>query len=239
MAGHSKFKNIQHRKNAQDKKRAKIFTRLVREIIGAAKSGGTDPALNPKLRTALNAARERNLPKDRIEKALERASDPSGGDNYSDVRYEGFAPNGVALIVEASTDNKNRTAAEIRAAFTKYGGNLGETGGVSFSFEKVGIISYPADIDSPEKLLEYSLESEALDIESDSEEHILYTPPEKLNECVDFFSKKYGTPEDYYQGWRAKNTIEVEKEEEISSILKLIELLEDNEDVKKVFSNLA
>lgn len=142
MAGHSKFKNIQHRKGAQDKKRAKVFTKLVREIITAARIGGIDVNNNPRLRGAISAGRSQNLPKDRIDRAIDKASDPSDSDNYTEIRYEGFVPGGIAIIVETLTDNKNRTVAEVRSAFTKYGGNLGESGSVSFMFDKLGRIDY-------------------------------------------------------------------------------------------------
>ncbi|MGI4775762.1 MAG: YebC/PmpR family DNA-binding transcriptional regulator, partial [Janthinobacterium lividum] len=146
MAGHSKFKNIQHRKGAQDKKRAKIFTKLVREIITSAKIGSPDPAMNPRLRAAIAVAKTQNLPKERIDRALNQASDPGNNENYTEIRYEGFGPGGIAIIVEALTDNKNRTASEVRSSFTKFGGNLGETGSVNFMFNHLGIIQYPSSI---------------------------------------------------------------------------------------------
>ncbi|MES2214558.1 MAG: YebC/PmpR family DNA-binding transcriptional regulator, partial [Pseudomonadota bacterium] len=195
MAGHSKFKNIQHRKGAQDKKRAKVFTKLVREIIIAAQGGG-DPAINPKLRGAITAARAQNLPKDRIDKAISQATDPAQKDNYAEIRYEGFATGGIAIIVETLTDNRNRTASEVRAGFTKFGGNLGETGSVSFMFDHLGIIRYPANIASNDDILEVGIEYGASDIESDESYHIIYTALEDFSEVLEKLSAKYGSPEE-------------------------------------------
>ena len=161
MAGHSKFKNIQHRKGAQDKKRAKVFTKLVREIITAAKIGGIDPAINPRLRNSISAARSQNLPKERIDRALAQASDPTLGDGYTEIRYEGFLPGGIAIIVETLTDNRNRTVSDIRSCFTKYGGNLGESGSVSFMFDHVGKIVYPVSLVNMDQMMEAVIEAGA------------------------------------------------------------------------------
>lgn len=237
MAGHSKFKNIQHRKGAQDKKRAKIFTKLVREIITAATTGFPDPASNPRLRTAIAAARGQNLPKERIDKAIAQASDPSSNENYTEMRYEGFAPGGIAIIVEALTDNKNRTAAEVRAAFTKFGGNLGETGSVNFMFDHLGIIQYPFSISNVDSMLESAIESGAEDVESDEDSHFIYTKIENFSNCLEFLTKKYGSPEDSHIGWKPQNTIIIEDKERAEKLLKLVDALEESDDVQKVFGN--
>ncbi len=236
MAGHSKFKNIQHRKGAQDKKRAKIFTKLVREIITAAKFG-VDPGHNPRLRTAISAARVQNLPKDRIDKAISQASDPGNLDNYVEMRYEGFAPGGIAIIVEALTDNKNRTASEVRSSFVKYGGNLGETGSVNFMFDHLGFIQYPISIGSSDDVLEASIEAGASDMESDDEYHIIYTEIENFVTAVDILTAKYGLPEESYIGWKPHNQIIIDDKDRAEKLLKMIDLLEDSDDVQRVFGN--
>ena len=237
MAGHSKFKNIQHRKGAQDKKRAKLFTRLVREIITSAKSGTPDATSNPRLRTAINAARAQNLPKERIERALHQASDPSDVDNYTEIRYEGFAPGGIAIIVEALTDNKNRTAAEVRSAFTRFGGNLGETGSVSFMFDRVGIIQFSVEVASNDQIFESAIEAGAIDVDSDEFCHTIYTEIDCFANCLEFLTAKYGIFEESYLGWKSQNTIVIEDKEKAEKILKLIDLLEESDDVQKVFGN--
>lgn len=236
MAGHSKFKNIQHRKGAQDKKRAKIFTRLVREIITAAKSGQADPEFNPRLRTAINAARTMNLPKERIERALHQASSQDT-DNYEEIRYEGYAPGGIAIIVEALTDNRNRTASEVRAAFSKHGGNLGETGSVSFMFDHLGMISYPASAGTPEAMLEAAIEAGAEDVASDETEHTIYTEKEDYAAVLESISQKFNAPEEACIGWKPQNTIMISDIEKAEKILKLIDTLEESDDVQKVYGN--
>lgn len=237
MAGHSKFKNIQHRKGAQDKKRAKLFTRLVKEIITAARSGTPDPNYNPRLRTAIAEARSHNLPKDKIEKALQQGSSPANGDNYEEIRYEGFAPGGIAIIVEALTDNRNRTASEVRSAFTKYGGNLGETGSVSFMFDKVGIIQFPLSVTSPDNMFEAAASAGAQDAEADDMYHTIYTTAQDLNNVKDQLTEKFGVPEEAYLGWKPQNLIMVNEVDKAEKLLKLIDLLEDNDDVERVFGN--
>jgi len=236
MAGHSKFKNIQHRKGAQDKKRAKLFTKLVRDIVSAAKSGFPDPEQNPKLRGAIIAARAQNLPKERIDKAISQASSDDSSDNFVPMRYEGFASGGIAIIVEAETDNKNRTAAEVRSAFNKYGGNLGETGSVSFMFDHVGIITYLAGIASSEEIFENSIEAGASDIESDDAHHIIYTDVSSFSDALEYLTEKYGPSEEAHIGWRPHNLVEI-TQEKMESIMKLIDALEDSDDVHQVFSN--
>ncbi len=235
MAGHSKFKNIQHRKGAQDKKRAKIFTKLVREIVTAAQNG-TDPGANPRLRNAITAARAQNLPKERIDRAISQASDASK-DNYTEMRYEGFAHGGVAIIVEALTDNKNRTASEVRSSFTKYGGNLGETGSVSFMFDHLGIIRYPSSIGSSDSILEAAIEAGAMDTESDESYHVIYTAVEDFTNALETLSAKYGAPEEAHIGWRPQNIVMINDSDKADKLLKLVEMLEDRDDVQNVFGN--
>src|SRR5690242_16072469 len=173
MAGHSQFKNIMYRKGAQDKKRAKIFTKLIRELTTAARSGLPDPAANPRLRAAIIAARAANMPKDTVDRAVKRGAGGADGENYEEIRYEGYGPGGVAVIVEGLTDNRNRTASDVRAAFTKAGGNLGETNSVSFMFDRVGEIVYPASAGDAEKVLEAAIEAGADDVQSDEEGHTI------------------------------------------------------------------
>jgi YebC/PmpR family DNA-binding regulatory protein len=237
MAGHSKFKNIQHRKNAQDKKKAKLFTRVVREIISAAKTGAPEPEHNPRLRQAIISARVVNLPKDRIDKAINQAQASGEDFNYVDIRYEGYAPGGIALIVEASTNNKNRTAAEVRSIFNKYGGNLGETGSVSFTFDKLGFIEYEKDAISDDKLIDIALEIGAFDTESNEDYHIIYTQVEDLNETLQKAIAILKTPADTYIGWRSHNLIEAQSAEKLETLQKMIDLMEDSDDVNRVFTN--
>ena len=187
MAGHSKFKNIQHRKGAQDKKRAKVFTKLVREIITAAKIGGADPTSNPRLRNSISAARSHNLPKERIDRALAQASDPTSDNDYVEIRYEGFLPGGIAIIVETLTDNKNRTVSDVRSCFSKYGGNLGESGSVSFMFEHLGKIVYPLLVAGSDQILDAAIEIGVKDVISDESEHTIYTEVESFSETLEYF----------------------------------------------------
>lgn len=237
MAGHSKFKNIQHRKGAQDKKRAKVFTKLVREIITAAKIGGVDPVNNPRLRNSIIAARAQNLPKERIDRALAQATDPAGGDNYQETRYEGFLPGGIAIIVETLTDNKNRTVSDIRSCFSKYGGNLAETGSVSFMFDHVGKIVYPASIAESDKIMEDALEAGAIDIVSDALEHVIYTQIEEFSAAADSLAAKYGAPSDSEIEWKPQNSVVIDDEQQAAKLFKLIDALEESDDVQKVFGN--
>ncbi len=236
MAGHSKFKNIQHRKGAQDKKRAKLFTKLVRDIISAAKSGMLDMNSNPRLRGAIIAARAQNLPKERIDRAISQA-DSTDNDAYVEMRYEGFAPGGIAIIVEASTDNKNRTASEVRSAFSKYGGNLGETGSVNFMFDHVGIIEYPASVASSEAMLESAIEAGANDVESDEHTHTVYTDVTSFSDVLEFMTNKYGNAEEAHIGWKPQNLLMVDEKDRAEKLLKLIDALEESDDVQQVFGN--
>ena len=234
MAGHSKFKNIQHRKGAQDKKRAKDFTKAVKEIMVAVKSGQSDPVFNPRLRAALIAARSVNLPKDRIEKAL--ASSSTEGANYEEIRYEGYAPGGIAIIVEALTDNRNRTASDVRSAFSKSGGSLGETGSVSFMFNKFGIIEFGANIGSADEVMEAALEIEVENIESDEESHVIYTKIEDYHAALDFLTRKFGNPTESKLGWVSQNNIVISDIERARKLLKMIDALEDLDDVQEIFA---
>ena len=234
MAGHSKFKNIQHRKGAQDKKRTKIFTRLIKELAVAAR-GGTEPASNPRLRTALAGCRAANMPKDNIERVLKRA-EGGEGEQYEEIRYEGFGAGGTAFIVEALTDNRNRTASEIRAAFSKFGGSLGETGSVSFMFDKVGQIIYPVEVTNAESMFEAALEAGAQDVETDDGTHLITTAPEDFNAAREKLEEIFGAPEEAQLTWVAQNTLDV-NEDQARTLLKFIDTLEDNDDVQSLSFN--
>lgn len=236
MAGHSKWANIQHRKGAQDKKRAKIFSKLGREITVAAKLGGGDPAMNPRLRLAISTARSQSMPKDGIERAIQKGIGGNEGDNYDEMRYEGFGIGGVAIIVEALTDNKNRTAGEVRSAFTKNDGNLGTTGSVSFMFDRVGEIVYPADKAGADEMFEAALEAGASNVESGDEYHEITCEVDDFATVRDALEAKYGEPERQGLIWQPNVTTEVD-EEQATSILKLVDALEDNDDVQKVTTN--
>ncbi len=235
MAGHSQFKNIMHRKGKQDKVRSKVFSKLAREITVAAKLGMPDPAFNPRLRAAIIEARAENMPKDNIERAVKKAS---GGDseNYDEIRYEGYAPGGVAVIVEALTDNHNRTAGEVRSIFTKAGGNLGTTGSVSFMFDRVGIVEYDADKASADDMLEAAIEAGAEDVVSGEDGHQIYTAADGLAEVGKALEAKFGEPRKSALMWKPQNTIAVD-DEAGEKILKLIETLDDNDDVQNVTAN--
>jgi len=237
MAGHSHFKNIMRRKGAQDAKKGKILTKVQREIISACKAGSADPVSNPRLRAAVQWAREENMPRDRIEAAIKRGSGNIDSDNYKPIRYEGYGPGGTALIVQALTDNLNRTAPEMRSAFTKYGGNMAETGAVSFMFDYVGLISFPVKAASEEAMFEAALEAGAENCESDSESHRITTTMESFLAVREALEKKFGSPESGKLVWLPKNTVEVSDEDQAKSLLKLIDVLEDNDDVQEVFSN--
>ncbi len=234
MAGHSKFKNIQHRKGAQDKKRAKIFTRLIKELSVAARSS-TDPASNPRLRSALAAARAANMPKDNIERVLKRA-EGGEGDAYEEIRYEGYGPGGVAFIVEAMTDNRNRTASEVRSAFSKFGGSLAETGAVSFMFDKVGQIIYPIETADAEAMFDAALEAGADNVESEYDSHIITTSPEDFNAVRENIEQQFLAPEEAGLIWQPQNSISVEEANALT-LLKLFDALDENDDVQNVFAN--
>ncbi|MEQ8193748.1 MAG: YebC/PmpR family DNA-binding transcriptional regulator [Rhodospirillales bacterium] len=236
MAGHSQFKNIMYRKGAQDKKRAKVFAKLIRELTVAAKTGLPDPASNPRLRAAIAAARTANMPKDNIERALKKATGGDDGENYEEVRYEGYGPGGVAVIVEALTDNRNRTASEIRTAFSKHGGNLGETGSVSFMFERVGLIHYPAKTASADAMFEAALEAGAQNVESAEEGHDITCDPDDFSAVRDALEERFGEAEAARLDWQPNTTAAID-EDSAETLISLIDALEDNDDVQRVASN--
>ncbi|MBF0369213.1 MAG: YebC/PmpR family DNA-binding transcriptional regulator [Magnetococcales bacterium] len=234
MAGHSKWANIKFRKGAQDAKRGKVFTKLIREITTAARIGGGDASSNPRLRAALIAARDKNMPKDTMEKAVKRGTGELEGVNYEEIRYEGYGPGGVAVIVETLTDNTNRTVGEVRHLFSKYGGNLGTTGCVGFLFDKVGRIVYQG-IDE-DILMEAALDAGAEDIESDGEDQEVLSPPEAFEALRESLVKAFGNPVSAEITMRPQNTVAL-NEKQATSMLKLMELLEDNDDVQQVHAN--
>ncbi|GBQ21068.1 hypothetical protein AA0472_0334 [Acetobacter estunensis NRIC 0472] len=236
MAGHSQFKNIMHRKGAQDAKRAKQFAKVIREITVAARSGLPDPATNPRLRAAISAAREVNMPKDTVERAIKKATGAGGGDDYVEVRYEGYGPAGVAVIVEALTDNRNRTAAEVRAAFSKYSGSLGETNSVSFMFQRLGVITYPASVATEDEMLEAAIEAGADNVVSTAESHEVTCEVESFFAVRDALETKFGEPESAKLDWRPENTVALD-EDKGRTVLKLLDVLEDNDDVQNVYAN--
>ncbi len=235
MAGHSKFKNIMHRKGKQDKARAKVFTKIAREITLAAKSGLPDPAMNPKLRLALQAARAENMPKDNIERAIKKATGGEAED-IEPVRYEGYGPGGVAIVVEALTDNRNRTGAAVRAAFSKHGGNLGSTGAVSHMFDHVGEIAYAPQAGSAEKILEAAIEAGADDASSDEDGHLITTSFDSLGTVAAALEDALGEAKSVKLVWRPNITSEID-ENNAATILKLIDVLEDDDDVQSVYAN--
>jgi YebC/PmpR family DNA-binding regulatory protein len=236
MAGHSQFKNIMYRKGAQDKKRAKIFTKIIRELTTAARSGLPDANANPRLRAAIVAAKEANMPKDTVERAIKRGAGAEGGENYSEMRYEGYGPGGVAIIVEALTDNRNRTASELRAAFTKAGGNLGESNSVSFLFDRLGQVTYPASVGSAEAIFEAAVEAGADNVESSAEEHVVTGAPEALNELRDALERRFGPPASARLVWKPKTLAPVDAAT-AETLFRLLETLEDSDDVQTVFAN--
>ena len=235
MAGHSQFKNIMHRKGAADSRRSRLFSKLAREITVAAKLGMPDPAFNPRLRAAILAAKAENVPKDNIERAIKKS--PGGdGENYDEMRYEGYAPGGVAGIVEALTDNRNRTAGEVRSIFTKAGGNLAETGAVSFMFDHVGVVEYDADKASADAMLEAAIEAGADDVVSNEDGHQIFTTPDELSDVAKALEAKFGEPRKSALTWKPQNTVSVD-DESGEKIIKLIESLDDNDDVQNVYAN--
>ena len=235
MAGHSQFKNIMHKKGKQDAIRSKLFSKLAREITVAAKMGLPDMNMNARLRSAVIAARAENMPKDNIERAIKKASG-ADSENYEEVRYEGYAPGGVAVIVEALTDNRNRTAGEVRSYFTKAGGALAETGAVSFMFDRVGLIVFDKKVASDDAMLEAAIEAGADDVVSGEDEHEVITSIEALREAQKALEAKFGEPRQASLVWRPQNTISVE-DEAGEKILKLINTLEENDDVQNVTAN--
>lgn len=236
MAGHSQFKNIMYRKGAQDKKRAKEFARLTREIMVAAKQGLPEPDKNPRLRAAVQAARAANMPKDNIERAIRRATGGEDDAHFEEIRYEGYGPGGAAVIVETMTDNRNRTASEVRTAFSKHGGSLGETNSVSFMFDRLGIIGFAPEVASADEMFEAAVEAGASNAESDAEGHEIVCEPGDLSEVRDALVGRFGDPRESYLGWKPQTLAPVD-EEAAASLLRLLEVLEDNDDVQRVFAN--
>jgi YebC/PmpR family DNA-binding regulatory protein len=235
MAGHSKFKNIMYRKGAQDAKRSKLFSKLSREITVAAKMGGEDLDSNHRLRGAVAAAKSQSMPKDNIDRAIKRASN-SDAENYEEVQYEGFGPGGVSVIVQGLTDNRNRTASEVRVAFAKNGGNMGETGSVSYQFDHVGMMRYPADVGSADDVFEAALEAGAEDIESSDDGHEVFCPLEDFGTIRAALEASLGEPEAARLIWKPQLTVEV-GEDQARTLFKLLDVLDDDDDVQHVFAN--
>ena len=235
MAGHSQFKNIMHRKGRQDAAKSKLFGKLAREITVSAKIGLPDPGMNPRLRAAIIAARAENMPKDNIERAIKKATGGEG-ENYEQIRYEGYGPGGVAVIVEVLTDNRNRTAGGVRSTFTKSGGNLAETGAVSFMFDHVGVIQYDARAASPEAMFEVALEAGADDVVSSAEGHEIYAAQDRFGSVAKALEAKFGEPRKALLVWRPQNTVAVD-DEQGERLLKLIENLNEHDDVQNVYAN--
>jgi YebC/PmpR family DNA-binding regulatory protein len=235
MAGHSKFKNIMHRKGRQDAARSKLFSKLSREITVAAKAGIPDPAMNPRLRLAVQNAKAESMSKDVIDRAIKKAA---GGDaeTYEEIRYEGFGPGGVGVIVEVLTDNRNRAASNVRSIFGKNGGNLGETGAVSFMFDRVGQIVYPAAAGSEDAIMEAAIEAGADDVESDEDGHTIYTAFEQLSEVAGALEKTLGAAKSTSIAWRPKTLTPISGEP-AATLMKLIDALEDDDDVQNVYTN--
>jgi YebC/PmpR family DNA-binding regulatory protein len=236
MAGHSQFKNIMHRKGAQDARRARQFAKLIREITVSARQGLPDPAFNPRLRAAVIAARQANMPKDTVDRAIKKATGAGAGEDYVEVRYEGYGPAGVAVIVEALTDNRNRTASDVRSAFSKHGGALGETNSVSFLFNRVGVIRYPAAAASEDAMLEAAIEAGADNVESDAESHEVTCATDDFFAVRDALESRFGAPESAKLDWRPTTQVTLD-EDRAGSLLKLLDALEDNDDVQNVYAN--
>ncbi|MBB4287309.1 YebC/PmpR family DNA-binding transcriptional regulator [Roseospira goensis] len=236
MAGHSQFKNIMYRKGGQDAKRAKLFTKLAREITVSCKVGSPDPDANPRLRAAIAAAKQASMPKDNIERAMARATASSDGADLEELRYEGYGPGQVAVIVECLSDNRNRTAAEVRAAFNKHGGTMGETNSVAFNFERVGLIRYPAEAGDADAMLEAAIEAGADDVVSDDSGHDIYCQPDDLNAVREALTAARGEPETARLDWRPNSTVPVD-EATAQTLLKFLDVLDDNDDVQRVAAN--
>ena len=237
MAGHSKWANIQHRKGRQDAVRSKLFSKLSKEITVAAKMGDPDPEKNPRLRLAVKEAKANSVPKDVIERAIKKSS-ANDGQDYDEIRYEGYGAGGVAVIVETMTDNKNRTASNVRSMFTKFGGNLGETGSVSFMFDRIGLVSYAKDIVGSDDILEAAIEAGAEDVESLDEEHNIFCSPTHLSDVSLALEQVFGESISSKLIWRPKNMVEIGLEQ-VQKLLKLIDALEDDDDVQNVTANFS
>ncbi|WND01876.1 YebC/PmpR family DNA-binding transcriptional regulator [Temperatibacter marinus] len=237
MAGHSKFKNIMHRKGAQDKKRSNLFSKLSREITIAAKMGGADMDSNPRLRLAVATARGQSMPKDNITRAIAK-SEAGDTESYEEMRYEGYGPNGIGVIVEALTDNRNRTASDVRSIFTKSGGNLGETGSVGFMFDRVGEIVYKAEVADEDTMFEAILEAGADEVESDDESHTIYTDPSDLHAVISALTAQFQDPEAAKLIFKPKEPMDVDKEG-AEKLMNLIDKLEEHDDVQNVYGNFS
>ena len=235
MAGHSQFKNIMHRKGRQDRVKAQLFTRLQREVQVASKAGLPDPAFNPRLRAAIQAAKAANMPKDNIDRAIKRGQG-GDGESYDEVRYEGYGPGGVAVIVEALTDNRNRTASSVRSSFGKHGGALGETNSVSFQFNRVGQINYPAMAASADDMLEAAIEAGASDCESSDDGHEIICAADELSLVQEKLEARFGPPEQAILTWKPQTLVPVD-DEKAETLFKLLEALDDNDDVQRVIAN--
>lgn len=236
MAGHSKFKNIMHRKGAQDKKRARVFAKIGRELMVAAKLGGDDPASNPRLRTALSAARSENMPKDNIDRAVKKGAGGGEDTSYEEIRYEGRAPGGVSVILEVLTDNRNRTASEIRASFSKLGGALGESNSVLFQFDRIAAVQFPGTVADEEGFFEAAIEVGADDVDSGEEGHEAIGAADSLHAITDGLTQRFGEPERYGLEWRPNLTVDVPSDK-VAGLMKMLDALEDNDDVQKLFHN--
>jgi YebC/PmpR family DNA-binding regulatory protein len=235
MAGHSQFKNIMHRKGRQDAAKSKLFGKLAREITVSAKMGLPDPAMNPRLRAAVLAARAENMPKDNIDRAIKKATGVDA-ESYDEIRYEGYGPGGVAVIVEVLTENRNRAAGEVRATFTKSGGHLAETGAVSFMFDHVGAVEYDRKVASPDAMLEAAIDAGAEDVVSNENTHEIYTTQETLGEVAKALEAKFGEPRKAALMWKPQNTITV-SDEQGERLFRLIETLNEHDDVQNVYAN--
>ena len=237
MAGHSKFKNIMHRKGAQDKKRAKLFSRLIREISVSAKLGSPDPTSNPRLRSAINNALSSNMTKDTIDKAIKKNSGQDDKNSIEEITYEGFGPSGIAIIVESMTDNKNRSASEIRSTFSKYNGNLGISGSVKHNFKKVGIITYAKEVTTFEKFFEFCVSLNINDVIENDNSFDVETDLEVFSQTLEALENKYSVPQFTSLEWKPLNTIEISNQDNAKSLLILLEKLEELDDVQNVFAN--
>jgi YebC/PmpR family DNA-binding regulatory protein len=236
LAGHSHVKNVMHRKGAQDARKARQFAKLIREITVAARQGLPDPNSNPRLRAAMAAARVANMTRDTIERAIKKATGAAGGDDYVEVRYEGYGPAGVAIIVEALTDNRNRTASDVRTAFNKYGGAMGETNSVAFLFSRLGVIRYPPAVATTDEMLEAAIEAGADNADSNETGHEITTTIDDLFAVRDALEARFGAPESARFDWRPSTTVTLD-EDRAAALLKLLDALEDNDDVQNVYAN--
>ena len=236
MAGHSKFKNIMHRKGAQDKKRSSLFAKLSKEVMVAAKMGGADPSANPRLRAAIATARSNSMPKDNIERAIQKGAGGGDGTEYEEIRYEGYGPGGIAVIVDVLTDNRNRSASDVRSIFSKSGGSLGETGSVSFMFDQVGEIQYASDVADADAMFEAALEAGANDVSSSEEGHEIVCDADSLHAVAGAMEGQFGEATSAKLVWKPQNLVPVDLDK-AEGVLKLMDTLDDNDDVQNVFAN--